>query len=221
MIVENGEFAFNIHEKILRNTSAFFDKALSGTWKEATERTVEMPLDEAEIYKIYAQWLYTGMLPSSLGGSDNGHTTFLTLAKAWVFGDKVLDSNFQNTIIDAIKERRVWERLASAVYLSDLNDPVIPFIYNNTTKQSPLRRLLIDIWLQNWRSDWGCEFTEEQKEKIPKAFLLDITAMLLDRLEYGDYETPEPADYYCGMASESKHVEVKGQEDQPTGKAPR
>lgn len=128
-----------------RKSPAFFDKASSGTWKEATEGTVEMPLDEAEIFEIYAQWLYTGMFPSPLEGRNKDHTILLKLAKAWVFSNKFLDSSFQNTIIDAVNERRVWEKLASETYPSDPDDPVIPFI-NNTTKKSPFHCLLIDIW---------------------------------------------------------------------------
>jgi hypothetical protein len=207
VIVENGKVAFNIHEKILRDSSEFFDKALSGTWKEATERTVEMPLDEAEIFEMYAQWLYTSTLPDVLKDTSDDGPDYLPFAKAWVFGDKVLDSRFRNTIIDAIMENELErDEIVERGWYWTPGDPVIPYIYNNTTRESPLRRLLLDISVRECDDDWLWGLKQEEVEEIPHLFLLELSQKLLDQVDFRVWDELNTADYYCGMASDGMDV---------------
>jgi hypothetical protein len=71
-----------------------------------TFSTVRLPDDEPGIFSLYVHWLYWGTLPvicdKTGTPADSEH---LDLVKAYVLGDKILDSTFQNTIIDAIGEK--------------------------------------------------------------------------------------------------------------------
>ena len=63
------------------------------------------------------------------------------------------------------------------------------------------------------------DLTEEENPFF-KPFPLDLSMKLLERLDHRSYGSPEPADYYCSIAPDSKDVGAKGREDQPTEKTP-
>lgn len=171
---------------------------------------MEMPLDEAEIFEMYAQWLYTSTLPDVLNDTTDDGPDYLPFAKAWVFGDKVLDSRFRNTIIDAIMENKLErdEIIATTWYWTP-SDPVIPYIYNNTTRESPLRRLLLDIWVRECDEDWLWDLKQEEVEEIPHLFLLELSQKLLEQVDFRVWDKLNAADYYCGMASDSMDSESR------------
>jgi hypothetical protein len=49
---------FTVHQDLISTRSEFFAKALRGDWKEAQERTVVLPDDEPEVFRLYLQFLY-------------------------------------------------------------------------------------------------------------------------------------------------------------------
>lgn len=81
---------------------------MSGAWLESTQRTIQLPEDEAEIFGIYVHWLYYGTLPVCC--NDSGlpeNQEYLKLVKAYTLGDKLMDTKFQNAAIDAIIEKSI------------------------------------------------------------------------------------------------------------------
>jgi hypothetical protein len=51
---------FFVHQSLIVARSEFFAKALRGEWKEAHQRKVSLPDDEAEVFRLYLQLLYVG-----------------------------------------------------------------------------------------------------------------------------------------------------------------
>jgi hypothetical protein len=51
---------FFVHQSLIVARSEFFAKALRGDWKEAHQRKVSLPDDEAEVFRLYLQLLYVG-----------------------------------------------------------------------------------------------------------------------------------------------------------------
>lgn len=105
--------SFRVNEQMIRSSSSFFDKALAGEWKEALNRTVEMPSDDPDVFAVYMHWLYCGTIPilyhkerhSIKGDEFFSSAEHYALVKAYILGDKILDPRFQNAIIDAIAEK--------------------------------------------------------------------------------------------------------------------
>lgn len=52
---------FFVHQSLISARSEFFAKALRGDWKEAQQREVSLPDDEAEVFRLYLQLLYIGV----------------------------------------------------------------------------------------------------------------------------------------------------------------
>ena len=76
--------SWTVQERLLITHSTFFQACLLSTFHEAASNVVDLPDDEAEIFEMFIQYLYTGTAAFS------DHTP-IQVAKAWVLGDK-LDS---------------------------------------------------------------------------------------------------------------------------------
>jgi len=63
ILVGANETVFVIDEKSLAARSKFFNNALKGRWKEAEDKIVRLPDDEASIFAVYKQLVYTGRIP--------------------------------------------------------------------------------------------------------------------------------------------------------------
>ncbi|KAK5729745.1 hypothetical protein LTR17_011711 [Elasticomyces elasticus] len=128
---------FVIHEDIVRPVSDFVSLALSGEWKEASERKIPLPDDEPRIFRVYQSWLYTRRI---VGVSCE------LLLHCYVFGEKFLDTTFKDVVIDCLLEviarRRVFPNNMSGL------------IYKGTLEGSPLRRLLCELFAWCGTATW-------------------------------------------------------------------
>lgn len=168
---------FNVHEKLIR-TSPFFDKAISGRWRESTQKTVQLPEDEPEIFGIYVHWLYFGKL--SVFRDDlksKEQKQYRALVKAYSLGDKFMNTKFQNTVIDAIVEESVSPASDGKHYYPNGLD--IEYAYNNTNTLSPLRRLLVDMYAFSGNGSWLRD--HYTKANYPQLFIFDLACTLLDQ----------------------------------------
>jgi hypothetical protein len=93
VVVGASEHLFFIHSAVLEKSSEFFGAALKSGWIEGHEHQVKLPEDDPRVFKTYANWLYTGTLQS---------LEYLELAKLYLLGEKLIDSTFQDIIINAI-----------------------------------------------------------------------------------------------------------------------
>ncbi|PCH00554.1 BTB/POZ [Penicillium occitanis (nom. inval.)] len=168
---------FSVHEKLIRASSQFFDRAMSGAWLESAQRTIQLPEDEAEIFGIYVHWLYYGTLPvcSNDSGLPENHE-YLKLVKAYTLGNKLMDMGFQNAAIDAIVEKSISEEDGTRWYPVT---EVVEFAYNNTRNSDPIRQLLVDLHVSFGHGDW-LDYGNFDPESVPRAFLFGLSSKLLD-----------------------------------------
>jgi hypothetical protein len=90
IVAGNGGKSYNVHERILRNASPFFERALAGPWTESQTRQITLPADYPTTVGIYVYWLYFRSIPVVCGSSSE----YFDLARAYVFADKILDRRF-------------------------------------------------------------------------------------------------------------------------------
>lgn len=166
-----------VHEDILCATSDFFKNAMKGQWKESTEKLINLPNEESEIFAIYVHWIYSRTLPTRVDEpAAAGNEEYLKLAKAYGLADRLQDQLFKNAVIDAFLDK-------TSTVASDGNawwpvGPVIRCIYDNTPESSKGRTLLVDIYTNYAVKDWLTEGA--QRKDLPKQFLLDLSVKLLD-----------------------------------------
>ena len=97
---------FIVHESLIKPRSDFVRLALRGDWKEAQERTIPLPEDDPNIFSVYQRWLYAGLVhtrPNSTASKTDDE--YSMLVKAYILGEKIMDSNFKDSIADAIIEK--------------------------------------------------------------------------------------------------------------------
>lgn len=102
VVVGNSKEDFRVHEAMIRSSSPFFEKALAGPWKEASQRLVKLPEDEPQTFALYINWLYSGKIPAH---SQAPEIDYHNLINAYILAERLLDTEFHNAVTDAVVER--------------------------------------------------------------------------------------------------------------------
>ncbi|KAJ4300774.1 hypothetical protein N0V90_002862 [Kalmusia sp. IMI 367209] len=139
----DGSKAIFVHENVLCATSAFFKNAIKSVWKELREEpeTINLFDDNFEIVNAYIHWLYFQKLPIP----DDEY--FIFLARAYVFGEKIMDISFKNDLMAGM--------IALCNKSNKFPSKVMNIIYEGTIGGSPMRRLLVDIDVNFAHEDKG------------------------------------------------------------------
>lgn len=203
VLVGEEKEIFSVHEKLIRASSPFFDKAVSGIWLESTQHTIELPEDEPEIFGIYVHWLYYEKLPVSC---NEPSSEYLNLMKAYTLGDKLLDTKFQDTVIDAIVDKSVTPAQTGACWYP--TDEEVEFAFNNTSDSAPIRTLLVDLYVFA-----GCSRLVrcENPADVPQPFLYELALKLLDQRD-GPRQKIEASKYHV---CNSKNVKAEPKTESP------
>ena len=166
---------FFVHPSILSQSSEFFAAALKKEWREGQNRSIQLAEYEKEIFELYLRWLYSGKIFVKNSGEDSGYPT---LAKLYVLGEKIMDSEFQDRVIDAMIAASLEKDEEGWTYHPDSHPALI--IYEGTSEGSPARGLIINEFVAFGRDKWitkeaqcGLELNEE--------FVRDLITALLDR----------------------------------------
>jgi hypothetical protein len=103
VLVGPGQEPLTVYERLIRNSSAFFEDVLKKPCKESSGRRVFLAKEAPDVFKAYIHWLYRSSIPVPIweltGRFDNG---YLVPVKAYVLGNGLPDVKFQNATIDAI-----------------------------------------------------------------------------------------------------------------------
>lgn len=143
---------FIVHEQLLIANSAFMAASMKAGWKENNEKLIPLPEDQPDIFEIYQIWLYERVirLPSLPKAATDAFELGL-LVDTYIFGNKMLDLLFTDAIFDCIIEH------IRTKGIFDIN--LIGKVYTQTLPDSPLRRLLRDLY--------ACAGTREWLDQLP------------------------------------------------------
>ncbi|KAF1956607.1 hypothetical protein CC80DRAFT_388505, partial [Byssothecium circinans] len=164
----------NIHEKILYSSSDFFKKALkpSRTSPYPEPDTVELPTDTVETVELYTNWLYFKNIPASRKAHwflrNHKVSEFTALVQAFVFGEKVMDSQFKEAVLFNIEKivTRDNSKFPSAEDMAVL--------YKGTPEGSPARHLMATFCANRAGADASLDFAS-----YPHEFLVDALGATL------------------------------------------
>lgn len=176
LVVGDAEsVTLRVHHSIAIKSSRFLQRALTGNWKEAEERTVRFPDLETEVFRVYLHWAYTNTISTS--DDNNGDSDeYLLLAKLYVLGERLLDKAFQEAAIMAFVENADCYGANDKKHLP--GEGTISFIWEHTISSSTIRDVVLDMFVDHGR-------TWDGSETIPKRFLQDYLTRLLARECFG------------------------------------
>jgi hypothetical protein len=153
-VVGAGGEEFKVHEELLCNNSSFFASASKKEWLENQKHRISLPDDDPRIVDLYLQWIYSGRIfsrQSTDGGPGDGKE-FDLLIDGFVFGEKVQNGDFKDAVVDALIESfavtdKKGQRWCPAT-------PWVDRAYAGTPEGSPLRRLLVAIYVIHGTKTW-------------------------------------------------------------------
>lgn len=162
---------FAIHEGAVATRSEFVRLALRHDWKEAQERCISLPEDDAPSFDIYQLWLYSGSLFTYPDITSQRDDEYGVLVRAYLLGQKLMDNDFKDTVIDAIAHKLTTSGAFDIKQTSA--------VYDNTPKSAPLRRLWLDIYRSQGQEWWLAGELDECD--ISAEFLLELSRSSLGR----------------------------------------
>lgn len=182
LIVGEEQKEYLVHRTVISKASPVLCAAFaSDAWKEGKERTMTMPEDDMDAFRIFLHYAYVGRLPS-LKAFDTSldselfqgdmEKLFNLLAKAYCLGEKYQNVGFKNEMIDAIilntqvkfADDRAWYPGNTAVNT----------LYAGTCKGSQARKLVVDMYIEEVS---GAIFL---KKTFDQDFMNEIVAQVLD-----------------------------------------
>ncbi|KAF5611437.1 uncharacterized protein FSUBG_2270 [Fusarium subglutinans] len=89
MTIICGERQFKTHRAVVCTQSPFFDKAMSGDYKESTSRSIELLEDDPDVVERFLEFLYTGTY------SDGTNFTWGKPSKAALLDPETVIQNLQ------------------------------------------------------------------------------------------------------------------------------
>lgn len=159
--VKDNQEEYVVHAELLCYYSPFFKAATSGNWAEAKTGVVHLPDDDPRVFEVFQDWIYGARL-GLMSGQDVDTSLLLAL---WVFGDKVQVPGFQNAAIEALRDRT-----CNPPRQFKLKD--IKFAFENTAEESPLRKIIIDLYV--WESSIDGSISNWLDEAYPKSFIAGV-----------------------------------------------
>ncbi|TKA66527.1 hypothetical protein B0A55_10252 [Friedmanniomyces simplex] len=176
VLVGPSEASFTVHKDLICRNSKFFEKACSGDWKEARERTVRLAGTNASFFQIYVEKLYfpTANLYDNTADAlrpsakpflvmDRNEVLF-QLCQIWALGDYLQDHGFQNAVVDTLAMNAAQEVPSGST---------VEWVVGNTSTDSPLRKWLVNALIPYLTSaPLAAALLEELTGKLPADFLM-------------------------------------------------
>lgn len=201
VIVGSKEELFYIHASVLESSSEFFKSALKREWAKEDDDSIDLRDQDLEIFKIYVNWLYTGQISVESDPAETVKPTaskYTQLAHSYALGEHLCDPEFQYSVIHSIIG---YSRIKNTHNNSSFPGPIaINVIYNNTSSNSPARRLVVDFYVRFGTDNWITD-----SDTMNHEFLADLSkALLKDRVLLHKHEK-NFADLVEGTACKYHH----------------
>ena len=162
---------YKIHKGLLCHFSGYFAGAFrSDVWEEAKNQTFRLLDDEPEVFDAVYRWLYTRQFCDSTWDWHKHLMSLLDICKVYVFADKRLMPAIKNAAIDAFIDAKIRPQTRNEPFVDEL----ISYVYENTSKNSGLRNLLLAMsiaWIE-------LKDLAKSEFSVPKSFLIDIISTL-------------------------------------------
>lgn len=101
--------------------------------------------NEPDVFKAYVHWLYFGTIPRLTNDDSitSAGSDYNTLAKLYVVEEESMDTCFKNVVIGNFTAVSARSYKGHQIYPGARS---IPIIYEGTTKDSQMRRLIADMY---------------------------------------------------------------------------
>ena len=155
-----------MYRDLLSFYSGYFSAALNGGFAEAGSGVIKLDTEEPAVFEDFMKWLYTRQHRSDTIVRSTRKRYCNSIIKLWIFADRRDIPLLMNEMIDSLQQSVVsaWTLLARST---------IKELYTETTVESPLRRMVVDMYTSIAGESWSGNLTDVSDDCI-KDFLLDL-----------------------------------------------
>jgi hypothetical protein len=159
LIVGPEKERLSCHKILLRYASERLDALVSKDCPSSTRQEIELPDELFEPMTAWIAWIYTGHVPP---------TCKLTPEALFIFGERLKSPAFRNELMLCLISR--YSRMGhKEEFFEDITPKMADYVYQNTVKDSKLRRFVVDWILEvcplTEDGDNGLHFMRTEKEK--------------------------------------------------------
>ena len=180
--------------------SEFFKSATKEEWRKGKD-AIKVPEDDAEVFNVYVQWLYSGRIPLAI---DTAQMDYTFLAKLYVLGEKLIDITFKDAVINKIvANTRALAKNGQRYYPSP---SVVDIIYEHTMSGSPARHLMVDLYVRTAVDGWELDANHEFMVDLAKSLVKNRVLLHKDDKLYKELD----AGVACAYHSHDKDKPCEG-----------
>lgn len=147
LLVGKNKTPFYVHINLLCDASSFFKAAFTSQFREGSEKKMDLPEEDEALFDLFVQWLYHRQYeipPSPKDKAKNGGRYMQTM-KLYVFADKYDISSLRSLIV---------EKMFAVDKKGVLTLDAVAYLYENTSPNASMRRLLADWYACSYPSPW-------------------------------------------------------------------
>ncbi|KAI9661303.1 MAG: hypothetical protein M1821_009630 [Bathelium mastoideum] len=141
--VGNSTKPFHVHQSKLCSNSEYFKAALNNNWQKSESLHAELPEDDGEVFGVYVNWLYSRKVEAFRGLDVGWSKSYEILIEAFILGDKLLDIDFKDAVVDAIVHLTMKPDANGTWAIPPGKN--VSRLYERTLKGSKARRMMVDL----------------------------------------------------------------------------
>lgn len=170
---------FYAHRDLLCFYSGYFKAALNGDFVEARRGMLVLETEEPAVFEQFIKWLYTTRPRKDEIDMEGRSGYFTSIIRLWIFADRRDIPLLMNEMIDDL--------LRSVCKTSRLPSGLLAELYDNTTENSALRRVVVDMYKSLGGSATAAHMAQnaDRYGDYPKQFLYDFTISVLQNRSQG------------------------------------
>lgn len=161
---------FHVHRDLISFYSGYFKAALKGGFAEAASGVIKLETEEPAVFEGFVKWLYTHKPRTDKITHADNMQYYMQIVKLWIFADRRGVPLLMNEMIDLFHQSVV------EIWITPGN--TIREVYDNTTENSTLRRLLVDVYT-NLAGDKHVPFMTHNSGVYTAEFYCDLVKSLI------------------------------------------
>jgi hypothetical protein len=173
IVVGEEKHEMLVHANCISSNSEFFKTALKKEWLEGQTRTITLPVDDPKTLRHYLYFTYSGKLPTTHIAvpiaRELVRASTVDLARLYILGGRLLDDVVRKAVIEEL----IRIPQLTKTYPGQL---AVSIIYEGTPEGDPARKLLVNTYAVNARSEWV-------HTGYNPVFLLDLAQEFLRKAE--------------------------------------
>ena len=182
---------FHVHQNLVFDASPVFKAAFSGSFKEASERSMSLPEDDKDSVGHMIRWLYTKKFDLTISVCrETSGKRYMQLAMLNTLAEKYDIYLLKNDIVDELFALTKPPRDNTPPPPPQI--PVIKHVYDNTTEGSSFRKLMVAWYAYRIDFKWySFDSTKSSLAKVSHDFAIDLAIALSVRVKHPDHQDRE------------------------------